>query len=81
MKTVTTHEAKTHLSSLLKEVERGEEVVVRRGDRPVARLVPFGKARKHKRPKVGTLTSARIAYPDDAFAPLSEEEVTRWGLT
>ena len=81
MKTVTTHEAKTHLSSLLKEVERGEEVVVRRGDRPVARLVPFGKTRKPKRPKVGTLTSARIDYSDDAFAPLSEEEMSRLGLT
>jgi prevent-host-death family protein len=76
MKTVTTHEAKTHLSSLLKQVEQGEEVEVRRGDHPVARLVPIKKTR----PKVGTVTSPRIEYSEDAFAPLSEEEMTRWGL-
>jgi prevent-host-death family protein len=81
MKTVTTHEAKTHLSSLLKEVEQGEEVVVRRGDRPVARLVPIGKTRRKNRPKVGTVTSPRIECSDDAFAPLTDEEMSRWGLT
>jgi prevent-host-death family protein len=80
MKTVTTHEAKTHLSSLLKRVEQGEEVEVRRGDHPVARLVPIEGAIKKTRPKVGTVTSPRIEYSEDAFAPLSEEEMTRWGL-
>jgi prevent-host-death family protein len=80
MKTVTTHEAKTHLSSLLKRVEQGEEVEVRRGDHPVARLVPIEGAIKKTRPKVGTVTSPRIEYSEDAFAPLSKEEMTRWGL-
>ncbi len=81
MKTVTTHEAKTHLSSLLKQVEQGEEVEVRRGDRPVAKLVPIKGTGKKIRPKVGTITSPRIEYSEDAFTPLSEEEMTRWGLT
>jgi antitoxin (DNA-binding transcriptional repressor) of toxin-antitoxin stability system len=36
---VTVHEAKTHLSELLRRVEAGEEIVIRRGDVPVARLV------------------------------------------
>ena len=80
MKSVTTHEAKTHLSSLLKEVEQGQEVELRRGDRPVAKLVPIGRISKRNRPKVGTVTSARIEYSADAFAHLSEEEMTRWGL-
>ena len=78
MKTVTTHEAKTHLSSLLKQVEQGEEVEVRRGDRPVAKLVPIKGTGKKIRPKVGTITSPRIEYSEDAFTPLSEEEMTRW---
>jgi prevent-host-death family protein len=38
MKTVGTLEAKTHLSRLLDEVERGEEVVITRHGKPVARL-------------------------------------------
>lgn len=38
---VNIHEAKTHLSRLLQRVEGGEEVVIARAGRPVARLVPF----------------------------------------
>ncbi|MFP5379616.1 MAG: type II toxin-antitoxin system Phd/YefM family antitoxin, partial [Vicinamibacteria bacterium] len=33
-------EAKTRLSELVRRVEAGEEIVLRRGSRPVARLVP-----------------------------------------
>lgn len=36
---VGVHEAKTHLSRLLREVERGTEIIVVRGGRPVARIV------------------------------------------
>jgi prevent-host-death family protein len=37
---VTVHEAKTHLSRLLKRVEAGESLLIKRGGTPVARLVP-----------------------------------------
>ncbi|MGI8873744.1 MAG: type II toxin-antitoxin system Phd/YefM family antitoxin [Egibacteraceae bacterium] len=37
---VGVHEAKTHLSKLLRRVAMGEEITIRRGGRPVARLVP-----------------------------------------
>ena len=37
---VGVHEAKTRLSELLRGVEAGEEVVVARGDKPIARIVP-----------------------------------------
>jgi prevent-host-death family protein len=39
MKTVTIHEAKTHLSRLIREVLEGEEIVIARGDKPVVKLV------------------------------------------
>jgi prevent-host-death family protein len=39
--TVNIHEAKTHLSRLVERVEAGEEVVLARAGRPVARLVPY----------------------------------------
>ena len=42
MRTVGTFEAKTHLSTLLEQVERGEEIVITRHGRAVARLVPVG---------------------------------------
>jgi prevent-host-death family protein len=38
---VNVHEAKTHLSRLLERVEAGEEVVIARAGRPIARLVPY----------------------------------------
>ncbi|MCU0291799.1 MAG: type II toxin-antitoxin system prevent-host-death family antitoxin [Thermoanaerobaculaceae bacterium] len=43
MTTVNTHEAKTQLSRLLQLVEEGEEVVIARSGRPVARLVPYAE--------------------------------------
>lgn len=36
---VGVHEAKTHLSRLLRDVEQGDEVVLERGGRPVARII------------------------------------------
>jgi len=41
MKQVNVREAKTHLSRLLAMVEAGEEVVIGRAGRPIARLVPY----------------------------------------
>jgi prevent-host-death family protein len=47
--TVNIHAAKTHLSKLIERAERGEETVIARAGRPVARLVPY---REEKRPRV-----------------------------
>lgn len=44
MSTVTLADAKTHLSRLLDQVEAGEEVVITRRGKPVARLVPEPKS-------------------------------------
>jgi len=41
MKTVNIHEAKTHLSRLVEEVAEGEEIVVAKAGKPMARLVPY----------------------------------------
>ena len=78
MKKVTTHEAKRHLSRLLVEVEGGEEVVILRGNKPAARLVPFSRKPERRRPTVGTVTSAPVALAADAFAPLGPEDLTNW---
>lgn len=41
MRMVATNEAKTHLSALLREVTRGETIVISRGRKPLAKLVPY----------------------------------------
>lgn len=42
---VTIHEAKTHFSKLVRRAEAGEEIVVRRGSAPVARIMPLERKR------------------------------------
>lgn len=50
---MTVHEAKTHLSRLLVQVEAGEDVVISRAGTPVARLVPVTSAAR--KPLLGAL--------------------------
>jgi antitoxin (DNA-binding transcriptional repressor) of toxin-antitoxin stability system len=80
MRTITTHEAKTHLSRYLAEVERGNEYVIARGKTAVAMLVPVKSAPAKPRPKVGETLDPPFHIPDSAFAPLTEEELKEWGL-
>lgn len=82
MKSVTTHEAKTHLSKLLAEVEAGEEIVILRGTVPAARLLKVSPEVqvKPRRPKVGTVTTSGVRFDDETFAPLSEDELDLWGV-
>ena len=40
METIRLFEAKTHLSALVARAERGEEVIITRHNKPVAKLVP-----------------------------------------
>ena len=79
MKTVTTHQAKTHLSRLLKEVQAGESVVILSGRAPVARLTAV-RPKKAARPPVGTVTSLEVRYAEDAFLPLTDDDLKVWGL-
>lgn len=41
MKQTTVHQAKTHFSRILAQVETGDEIVVCRGDKPIAKIVPY----------------------------------------
>jgi len=44
MRTISAFEAKTHMGKLLDRVANGEEIIITRHDKPVARLVPEGRA-------------------------------------
>ena len=48
--TVNIHAAKTHLSRLVERAEHGEETVIARNGRPVARLVPYHAEAKPRQP-------------------------------
>ena len=75
MATVTIHKAKTRLSKLVEQVERGEEVIIARGKTPVARLVPY----MPKQPKRGFGSMKGKVWLDESFwEPLSEEELRLW---
>jgi len=77
--TVTIHQAKTHLSRLLYQVEQGEEIVVCRGKQPIAKIIPSSPT-KPARPKVGQPTSPRFIIPAGAFLPLRDDELADWGV-
>jgi len=64
---VNIHEAKTHLSRLLERVQLGEEIVISKAGRPIARLVPLDP--KQLRRKVGS-AAGEFRVPDDFNAPL-----------
>lgn len=80
MTTIATHEAKTHLSKYLDRVQKGETIVILRGRRPMAKLVPYDEPPSSKIPKVGETPDARLEIPASAFAPLNQEELQEWGL-
>lgn len=63
------HEAKTHLSRLVERVEAGEEIVLARAGRPVARLVAYQARREPRRPG---FWKGRVVIRPDFDAPLPE---------
>jgi prevent-host-death family protein len=71
MKEVNTHEAKTHLSRLLRRVAAGEEITIANRGVPVARLVPVSD-KKHGGRKLGFMRG-KFVVPDDFDAPLPDE--------
>ena len=75
MLTVNVHEAKTHLSRLLVRVEGGEEIVIARSGKPVARLVGYRSSRPVRR--FGAL-EGRLTVDDSFFDPLPESELAAW---
>lgn len=69
---VNVHEAKTHLSRLLDEVAAGSEIILAKGGKPFARLIPVGPVAKRPLGFVPGHVS------DAFFAPLPEEELAGW---
>jgi prevent-host-death family protein len=75
MPTVTIHQAKTNLSRLIERASAGEEIIIARGSKPVARLVPVGAVKGKRQP--GSLKGKLVIGPE-FFEPLPESELSNW---
>jgi len=67
MKQVNLHEAKTHLSRLIQEVESGKVITIAKAGKPVATLSPIGDKRRVR--KLGLL-DGKFRIPENFNAPL-----------
>ena len=75
MPAVNIQQAKNNLSRLIKRASQGEEIIITRGSKPVARLVPVAEVKKLRKP--GSM-KGKIRIGPEFFEPLSEEELSHW---
>jgi len=71
----TIHQAKTNLSRLSKKASEGEEVIIARGSKPVARVVPVGEVKGKRQP--GSL-KGKLRVGPEFFEPLPMSELSPW---
>ncbi len=71
MKVTNIHEAKTHLSRLLKRVRAGEEIIIAKGGKPIARLCPLTPQRR-------TPGLLKFKVDKSFFDPLPAKELKAW---
>jgi len=71
---VTIHAAKTQLSKLIEAALSGEEVIIAKGDKPVAKLVALNP----KPYRLGSLKGQIPLPPEDFFDPLDEDALRDW---
>ncbi len=69
MHQVNIHEAKTHLSRLIQEVMAGEDVIIAKDNKPVAKLVSLGRQKPQR--QLGT-AKGKMIMADDFDAPLDD---------
>jgi prevent-host-death family protein len=72
-KTVNIHHAKTNLSSLIAEVEAGEEIIIARAGKPVAKLVPMKPKRKTRPDRRPGFLKTKIWIGPNFDDPLPED--------
>lgn len=71
---VNIHKAKTQLSKLIEAASAGVDVVIARGDKPVARLVAIESGAF----KIGLLKDKKLGPGPDFLQPLDEDDLRLW---
>jgi prevent-host-death family protein len=76
---VNIYQAKAQLSALLEKAMAGEEIIIAKAGKPIARLTPVA-ARNGSRSGVkrGGLKKARLKLAPDFHAPISDDELLSW---
>ena len=72
---MTIHQAKANLSRLIQKASSGEEVIISRGSKPVARLVPIGLTNGKRQP--GSL-KGKLFVRREFFEALPAHELSAW---
>lgn len=73
------HDAKTNLSRIIERVEHGEEIIISRAGRPVAKVIPLaGRVARSGR---GSLRGELVLAPDWDSAEVSESIAAQFGMT
>lgn len=71
----TIHQAKTNLSKLIEQAERGEEVLIARGKKVVAKIVPVETSPKRRRLDI---LRGKLKVTDAFFEPLPDDVLDAW---
>jgi len=72
MRSVNLHEAKTHLSELVGAAAAGEEIIIAKAGKPMARLIALDKP-EPRRPGI-----AKGRVTEAFFEPLPDDELAQW---
>ena len=76
MAIVTNHEVKKAFDEILQRVEQGEDIVITKHDRPIARMIPESKRDSDQiRRAVDNIRAHRTAMLERGFGPLTDEEI------
>ena len=78
MKTVNIHAAKTNLSALVEEAASGQEIIIAKAGKPMARLVPLDKPKFDRKPG---MWKGLIEIHDNFDDPLPPEIAAAFGMT
>ena len=76
MQQINIHQAKTQLSKLVEEAAQGEEIIIAKAGKPIARLVALDQPSSMPR-KPGAL-KGKILISDNFDEPMSQEELAEW---
>ncbi len=75
---VNIYQAKTQLSSLLERAEEGEEVIIARAGKPIARLLPITPVRGSRNGvSFGGLRASRLKLAPDFHAPMTDDDLLK----
>ncbi|MFC5861008.1 type II toxin-antitoxin system Phd/YefM family antitoxin [Acidicapsa dinghuensis] len=78
--TYTVHQAKTQFSKLLREAEAGKEVIVMRGSKPVAKIIPISSVPDTAKRRMAGGFEGLVSFDDSVFDPLTDEQMIEYGF-